>query len=172
VRAWRRWYLGYYTVTHLRLQSEFEKMLPKNHPYVMNYKENADQLRGLRQRAADRRSRPSEPTIYTPHYLQTLQDASESGVLHSRRRAPEDEVAVDAEHALQGGDRGGFRGRFSHTSRLRRISGVDRDAVELNVARAGLRGNLVANDERSAGAADPADGPQPRHRRAPRLRAP
>ena len=40
-------YLGYYTVVHLRLQSEFEKMLPKNHPYVLNYKENAEQLRAL-----------------------------------------------------------------------------------------------------------------------------
>ncbi|MEM8564764.1 MAG: RND family transporter, partial [Pseudomonadota bacterium] len=39
-------FLGY-QATQIKLQAGFEKMLPKNHEYVLNYTENADALRGL-----------------------------------------------------------------------------------------------------------------------------
>ena len=140
--------LGYYTVTHLRLQSEFEKMLPKNHPYVMNYKENADQLRGFGNvlRIA---IQTEEPTIYTPHYLQTLQEVNESvfyipGVVREKMKSlwtPNTRYKVVTEEGFEGD---------SVIPPDYDASEASIAAVKLNVARAGLGGNLVANDERSA----------------------
>ena len=140
--------LGYYTVNHLRLQSEFEKMLPKNHPYVMNYKENADQLRGFGNvlRIA---IQTDEPTIYTPHYLQTLQEVNESvfyipGVVREKMKSlwtPNTRYKVVTEEGFEGD---------SVIPPDYDASEASIAAVKLNVARAGLGGNLVANDERSA----------------------
>jgi predicted RND superfamily exporter protein len=141
-------FLGYYTVAHLRLQSEFEKMLPKNHPYVLNYKENAQHLRGLGNvlRLA---VETSEPTIYTPHYLETLQDANEQvfyipGVVREKLKSlwtPNTRYKIVTEEGFEGDsvippDYDG--------------SAESVEMVKINVARAGLRGNLVGNNEQSA----------------------
>jgi uncharacterized protein len=70
-------FLGYYAFNHLQLQAGFEKMLPKNHPYVRNYKENEEHLKGLGNVLRLALQTPEE-TIYTPHYLQSLREASDA----------------------------------------------------------------------------------------------
>lgn len=141
-------FLAYYTVTHMRLQSEFEKMLPKNHPYVLNYKAHAEQLRALGNvlRIA---VATDKPTIYTPGYLQTLREANEAvffipGVAREKMQSlwtPNTRYRVVTEEGFEGDT----------------VIPPDYDAtpasierVRRNAANAGLRGNLVANDERSS----------------------
>ncbi len=141
-------FLGYYTVTHMRLQSEFEKMLPKNHPYVLNYKANADQMRGLGNvlRIA---VATEDTTIYTPGYLQTLHEVNDAvfflpGVVREKMKSlwtPNTRYRVVTEEGFEGDS----------------VIPPDYDAspgsiarVRLNAAHAALRGNLIANDERSA----------------------
>ena len=141
-------YLGYYTFGHLQLQAGFEKMLPKSHPYVKNYKDNEEYLKGLGNvlRLA---VETDEPTIYTPQFLDTLQDVSDAvfyipGVVREDLKSlwtPNTRYKVVTEEGFEGGP----------------VVPPDYDGsaqsigmVKLNVARAGLRGDLVANNEQSS----------------------
>ncbi|MBK7729611.1 MAG: MMPL family transporter [Gammaproteobacteria bacterium] len=141
-------YLGYYTFGHLKLQAGFEKMLPKNHPYVKNYKDNEEYLKGLGNvlRLA---VETDEPTIYTPQFLDTLKDVSDAvfyipGVVREDLKSlwtPNTRYKVVTEEGFEGGP----------------VVPPDYDGsaqsigmVKLNVARAGLRGDLVANNEQSS----------------------
>jgi len=141
-------FLGYYAFNHLKLQAGFEKMLPKNHPYVRNYKENEEHLKGLGNVLRLALQTPEE-TIYTPHYLQSLREVS------------------DAVFYIPGVSRESLKSLWTPNTRYRVVTeeGFEGDSVvppdydgspqsigmvRLNVARAALRGDLVANDERSA----------------------
>jgi len=142
-------FFGYYTFGHLRLQAGFEKMLPKNHPYVQNYKENQEYLKGLGNvlRLAVETEDPKG--IYTPYFLQTLQEVSDAvffipGVSREDLKSlwtPNTRYKVVTEEGFEGGP----------------VVPPDYDGspqsigtVKLNVARAGLRGDLVANNELSS----------------------
>jgi len=142
-------FFGYYTFGHLQLQAGFEKMLPKNHPYVQNYKDNQEYLKGLGNvlRLAVETEDPKG--IYTPYFLQTLQEVSDSvffipGVSREDLKSlwtPNTRYKVVTEEGFEGGP----------------VVPPDYDGspqsigtVKLNVARAGLRGDLVANNEQSS----------------------
>ncbi len=141
-------FFGYYAVANMRLQSEFSKMLPKNHPYVLNYEAHAEELRGLGNvlRIA---VATDGPTIYTPGYLQTLREVNEAvffipGVAREKMKSlwtPNTRYRVVTEEGFEGDTviPPDYDGSPVSIARVRR-----------NVASAGLRGNLVANDERSA----------------------
>jgi hypothetical protein len=140
--------LGYIAATQLRLLGGFEKMLPKNHPYVQNYLANADSLRALGNvvRVAVETDGDS---IYTAEYLKTLQDVNDAvffipGVSREAMRSlwtPNTRYRIVTEEGFEGGP----------------VIPPDYDGsprsvatVRENVARAGIVGNLVANDGRSA----------------------
>ena len=62
--------LGWQT-THLQLNASFEKMIPDDHPYIVNYLENRKQLSGLGNAvriAVENKS----GSIYDAHYLEQL----------------------------------------------------------------------------------------------------
>ena len=140
--------LAWTAVTRLQMLGSFEKMLPKDHPYVQNYKANADSLRALGNvlRLA---VETDGDTIYTPEFLKTLQEVSNEvfyipGVARESMKSlwtPNTRYRVVTEEGFEGGP----------------VVPPDYDGspasvatVKLNVERAGLIGNLVANDERSS----------------------
>ena len=140
--------LAWTAATRLQMLGSFEKMLPKDHPYVQNYKANADSLRALGNvlRLA---VETDGDTIYTPEFLKTLQEVSNEvfyipGVARESMKSlwtPNTRYRVVTEEGFEGGP----------------VVPPDYDGspasvatVKLNVERAGLIGNLVANDERSS----------------------
>ncbi len=140
--------LAWTAATRLQMLGSFEKMLPKDHPYVQNYKANADSLRALGNvlRLA---VETDGDTIYTPEFLKTLQEVSNEvfyipGVARESMKSlwtPNTRYRVVTEEGFEGGP----------------VVPPDYDGspasvamVKLNVERAGLIGNLVANDQRSS----------------------
>ena len=139
--------LGYQS-TKLQLQAGFEKTLPKAHQYVLNYRANQDALKGLgnnlRIVAAVK-----EGTIFTPENLQFLEKLN-------------DEIFF-----IPGVDRNGMKSLFTPNTRWRMVTEEgfeggpvipgDYDPtspksigeVQINMVRAGILGDLIANDLKS-----------------------
>lgn len=136
-----------FQATKIELRAGFQKMLPKAHPYVENYRTNQDNLQGLGNNlrvivAVD------EGTIFTPENLEFVEAVS-------------DEIFF-----LPGVDRNGMKSIFTPNTRWRVVTERgfeggpvipgDYDAspesiaqIRQNVERAGIIGDMVANDERS-----------------------
>ena len=140
--------LGWIAATRLQMLGSFEKMLPKDHPYVQNYMANAEFLRGLGNvlRVA---VETDDESIFNPEFLKTFQEISNEvfytpGVARESMKSlwtPNTRYRVVTEEGFEGGP----------------VIPPDYDGspasialVKLNVERAGLVGNLVANDLRSA----------------------
>ena len=139
--------LGYQS-TKLQLQAGFDKTLPKAHQYVLNYRANQDALKGLgnnlRIVAAVK-----EGTIFTPENLQFLEKLNE-------------EIFF-----IPGVDRNGMKSLFTPNTRWRMVTEEgfeggpvipgDYDPtspksigeVQINMVRAGILGDLIANDLKS-----------------------
>lgn len=137
-----------FQATKIELQAGFEKTLPKAHPYVLNYQANKNELKGLgnnlRIVAAVK-----EGNIFTPENLKFLEELN-------------DELFF-----LPGVDRNGMKSLFTPNTRWRVVTEEgfeggpvipgDFDAtkpasialVQLNIVRAGILGDLVANDLKS-----------------------
>lgn len=64
--------LGYMAATRLEVRPSFEKMIPQSHPYIKNFMENRDQLRGLGN-SVRVVIETTEGDIYDADYLETLQ---------------------------------------------------------------------------------------------------
>ena len=69
--------LGWIAATRLQLLGGFEKMLPTEHPYVQNYKANADSLRGLGNVLRLAVETDGE-SIYNAEFLKKLQDVNDA----------------------------------------------------------------------------------------------
>ena len=138
-----------FQATGIRLQAGFEKTLPKAHQYVINYQANRSELGGglgnnLRIVVAVK-----EGTLFTEENLKFFE-------------AVNDEIFY-----IPGVDRNGMKSIFTPNTRWRVVTEEgfeggpvipgDFDAsarsigeVRRNIARAGIMGDLVANDEKSA----------------------
>ena len=138
-----------YQATGIKLQAGFEKTLPKAHQYVINYQANKDELGGglgnnLRIVVAVK-----EGTLFTQENLKFFE-------------AVNDEIFY-----IPGVDRNGMKSIFTPNTRWRVVTEEgfeggpvipgDFDAspksigeVQRNIARAGIMGDLVANDWKSA----------------------
>lgn len=137
-----------YQATKIQLQAGFEKTLPKAHPYVLNYQANKNELKGLgnnlRIVAAVK-----EGSIFTPENLKFLE-------------ALNDEIFF-----LPGVDRNGMKSLFTPNTRWRVVTEEGFEGgpvipgdfnptspqsiaqVQLNIVRAGILGDLIANDLKS-----------------------
>ncbi len=139
---------GWAVYTKLELQAGFEKMLPKNHPYVINYEANKDNLKGLgntlRLAVAT-----SDDTIYTPEFMKILERVTDevffvSGVDRSRLKSlwtPNTRWQIVTQEGFEGGpvippDYDGSQASVGE--------------VKVNVGRGGYTGSLVGNNHRSA----------------------
>jgi len=137
-----------YQATKIQLQAGFEKTLPKNHPYVLNYQENQNNLKGLGNNLRVVVA-VKEGTIFTPENLKYIEEVN-------------DEIFF-----IPGVDRNGMKSIFTPNTRWRVVTEQgfeggpvipgDYDAspqsigqIKVNIARAGIMGDLVGNDEKSA----------------------
>lgn len=140
--------LAWVAVTRVGINANFEKMLPHGHPYIQNYLAHKDDLSGLgnvvRIVVENRNG-----TVFDPDYLEELKRINDAvyltpGVDRSAMKSiwmP----AVRWTEVTEEGFRGGpvmppdFDGSQSSIRQL-----------QANVARAGIAGSLVGNDERSS----------------------
>ena len=137
-----------YQATKIQLQAGFEKTLPKNHPYVLNYQANQNNLKGLGNNLRVVVA-VKEGTIFTPENLKFIEEVN-------------DEIFF-----IPGVDRNGMKSIFTPNTRWRVVTEQgfeggpvipgDYDAspqsigqIKVNIARAGIMGDLVGNDEKSA----------------------
>jgi len=137
-----------YQATKIELKAGFEKMLPKNHPYVVNYQENKHELAGLGNNlrlAVETKG----VSIYEPEFLEAFERISQEvflvpGVDRIGMKSlftPNTRWTIVTEEGFTGGPvvPDGFDGSAEMIERLK-----------LNVIRAGITGDLVSNDARSA----------------------
>ncbi len=137
-----------YQATKIQLQAGFEKMLPKAHPYVLNYQANEGGLKGLGNNLRVIVA-VKDGTIFTPENLKFV------------------EAVSDELFYMPGVDRNGLKSIWTPNTRWRVVTEEgfeggpvipgDYDAspgsieeVKVNIQRAGIVGDLVANDEKSA----------------------
>ena len=137
-----------YQATKIELKAGFEKMLPQNHPFVINYQENKHELAGLGNNLRLAVETKGE-SIYEPEFLETFERISE-------------EVFF-----IPGVDRIGMKSLFTPNTRWKIVTeegftggpvvpdGFDNspemiEKLKINVQRAGIIGDLISNDARSA----------------------
>jgi predicted RND superfamily exporter protein len=136
--------LGFLAATRLTLNASFERMLPVSHPYIQNYLEHKNDLRGLGNSLRIVVANPGGD-IYDPMYLETLRKIHDELVLTpgvdrtwvKSLWSP----AVRWTEVTEEGFRGGpvmpdnYDGSAAATEQLRG-----------NIARSGLVGGLVGNN--------------------------
>lgn len=137
-----------FQVTKLRLNASFERMIPTQHPYIVNYFQHKADLLGLGNSIAIAVETP-EGTIFDPAYLETL-------------RKINDEVFF-----IPGVDRGGMKSLWTPTTRWAEVtedgltggpvipdtydgSAASVEMVRANALRSGEIGQLVANNFKSS----------------------
>jgi predicted RND superfamily exporter protein len=140
-------FLGY-QARNITLQAGFEKMLPKGHPYVINYQENKKFLKGLGNNLTVSLQGSGE-SVFEKDYLDTLEQLSDevffiSGVERTAMKSlftPNTRWRVVTEEGFDGGPvmPGYFDG-----------SAEKMDELVTNVRNSGVVGSLVANDLKSS----------------------
>ncbi len=138
-----------YQATKIKLQAGFDKTLPKSHQYVINYNANSNELKGLGNQLRIV-VEVKDGTIFTPENLRYVE-------------AVNDEIFF-----IPGVDRNGMKSIFTPNTRWRVVTEAgfeggpvipgdfDFDSqksieeVKVNILRAGIMGDLVANNEKSA----------------------
>ena len=140
--------LGFMAVTRLELRPSFEKMIPQSHPYIQNYLENRQSLRGLGN-SLRVVVENTEGDIFDPAYLQTLRQIN-------------DELFLS-----QGVDRAWMKSLWSPAVRWTEVteegfqggpvmpdsyqgSAGDIEQLRQNIERANIVGSLVARDFKSS----------------------
>jgi len=132
----------------LRVNTSFESMLPQSHPFVRNYLENRDQLRGLGNTVRIA-VETDEGDIYSKKFLAALEKANQMVFLTSSvDRAWMKSLwspSVIWTEVTEDGFAGGTVMPPSYDGSANSIA-----ELKLNIERAGLVGSLVANDHRSS----------------------
>ncbi|OMQ29628.1 efflux RND transporter permease subunit [Pseudomonas putida] len=140
--------LGYMAVTRLELRPSFEKMIPQSQPYIQNYLENRQSLRGLGN-SVRVVVENTQGDIFDPGYLEVLKQVNDQlflteGVDRSWMKSLWS-PGVRWTEVTQEGFQGGpvmpdtYRGSPGDIERLRQ-----------NIGRAGIVGSLVASDFKSS----------------------
>ncbi|MCB1731757.1 MAG: MMPL family transporter, partial [Halieaceae bacterium] len=137
-----------YQATKIQLQAGFEKTLPKAHQYVINYQENANELKGLGNNLRVAVA-VKEGTIFTKENLAFLEEVNDElffmpGVDRNGMKSiwtPNTRWRVVTEEGFEGGPviPGDYDG-----------SEESIEEIKVNIARAGILGDLVSNDGKSA----------------------
>jgi len=140
--------LGYMAMTRLELRPSFEKMIPQSQPYIQNYLENRQSLRGLGN-SVRVVVENTQGDIFDPHYLTVLKQVN-------------DELFL-----MQGVDRAWMKSLWSSAVRWTEVteqgfqggpvmpdsyqgSASDIEQLRQNINRAGIVGSLVASDFKSS----------------------
>jgi predicted RND superfamily exporter protein len=140
--------LGIAAVFRLTLNASFEKMIPRGHPYIQNYLENRNDLRGLGN-ALRIVVVNTQGDIYDPKYLDALRQISDELVLTPGvDRAWVKSLwtpAVRWTEVTEEGFRGGPVMPDNYDGSTPMI-----EQLRGNIARSGIRGSLVGNDFKSS----------------------
>ena len=140
-------FLGWHAA-RLEVNASFDKMIPRSHPYILNYFANRDSLRGLGNSVrvvVENR----DGDIFDADYLQVLQKVNDTVFL------------------IPGVDRSWMRGLWTTSLRWNEVteegyrggpvmpdefkgSPAQMAQLKTNIARAGIVGSYVANDFRSS----------------------
>ena len=139
--------LGFFA-TQLEMNARFDKLLPQSHPYIRNYLANQAELRGLGN-SLRVVVENTEGDIYDREYLEALRVVNEALFLTPGINRPQVRSlwmpAVRWVEVTEEGFQGGAVMPDTYTGTAESLA-----ALRLNVRRAGLSGNLVANDARSS----------------------
>ncbi|WP_248282016.1 efflux RND transporter permease subunit [Parazoarcus communis] len=133
--------------TRLQFNANYEKAIPAQHPYVLNYQKHAADLKGLGN-AIRIAVEHVDGSVYDPDYLATLREISDAlflipGVERQNMKSlwtPNTRWLGVTEEGLEGGPviPDGYDGSPESLAQLR-----------ANIARSGEIGQIVARDERS-----------------------
>ncbi|OPK11348.1 RND transporter, partial [Pseudomonas sp. VI4.1] len=139
--------LGYMAVTRLELRPSFEKMIPQSQPYIKNFLENRQSLRGLGN-SVRVVVENTQGDIFDPHYLEVLKQVNDQlflteGVDRAWMKSLWSPGVRWTEVTVQGFQGGPvmpdtYKGSPSDIEQLRQ-----------NISRAGIVGSLVASDFKS-----------------------
>ncbi|RTR53438.1 RND family transporter [Pseudomonas aeruginosa] len=134
--------------TRLTLNASFEKMIPREHPFILNYLDHRQELAGLGNAVRIAVANP-KGSIYDKNYLQVLQEINDEvyllpGVDRSAMKSlwtPSTRWTGVTEEGLEGGPviPDGYDG-----------GAASLDALKRNVERSNEIGQLVAFDQRSS----------------------
>ncbi|VVQ22365.1 hypothetical protein PS914_06778 [Pseudomonas fluorescens] len=140
--------LGYFAATRLTLTASFEKMLPQSQPFIKNYLDNRQSLRGLGN-AVRVVVENSEGDIYDPQYLEVLKQVNDTlfitpGVDRAWMKSlwtPAVRWTEVTEEGFQGGPvmPDAYDGSAKGVEQLRQ-----------NITRSGIVGSLVGNNFKSS----------------------
>ncbi len=140
--------LGYFAATRLSLNASFEKMIPQSQPFIKNYLENRQSLRGLGN-AVRVVVENTEGDIYDPQYLEVLKQVNDTliitpGVDRAWMKSlwtPAVRWTEVTEEGFQGGPvmPDSYDGSAKSVEQLRQ-----------NIARSGIVGSLVGNNFKSS----------------------
>ncbi|MFG0754707.1 RND family transporter [Pseudomonas sp. TYF_14] len=137
-----------FQASKLQVNAGFEDIIPQSHPYIRNYLENKADLRGLGNNLRVVVEN-TQGDIYDPEYLEALKQVNDAlflmpGVNRSFVKSIWMPVVRWTE-VTEEGFRGGPVMPDTYDGSARAIN-----ELRTNVSRAGLRANLIANDQRSA----------------------
>lgn len=140
--------MGYTVYARLGLSASYEKMTPQHHPYVLNYLENSSELSGLGSALRVVVANP-QGDIFESEYLDRLRQIhDELFMVPGVDRAWVKSLWAPAVRWTEVTEEG-FRGGPVMPSDY---DGTERglDNLQRNIGRAGILGELVANDYRSS----------------------
>ena len=140
--------LSYVAATRLTLTASFEKMLPQSQPFIQNYLDNRQSLRGLGN-AVRVVVENSEGDIYDPHYLEVLKQVNDTLFLTPGvDRAWMKSLWTPAVRWTEVTEEGFRGGPVMPDAYDGSASGVEQ--LRLNIARSGIVGSLVGNNFKSS----------------------
>lgn len=140
--------LGYVAATRLSLTASFEKMLPQSQPFIQNYLEHRDSLRGLGNTVRIVVEN-TDGDIFEPAYLQALKEINdELFVTPGVDRAWMKSLWTPAVRWTEVTEQGFQGGPVMPDSYDGSPAGVEQ--LRMNIARSGLVGSLVGNNFRSS----------------------
>jgi predicted RND superfamily exporter protein len=137
-----------FQATKLEINAGFEKMIPHAHPYVRNYLESRGDLRGLGN-SVRVVVENTDGDIYDPAYLEILKQVNdELFLMPDVDRAWMKSIWTPAVRWSEVNEQGFTGGPVMPDNYDGSPASVD--ALKLNIRRANIVGNLVANDFRSS----------------------
>ncbi|WP_223616194.1 efflux RND transporter permease subunit [Pseudomonas sp. BF-B-30] len=140
--------LSYFAATGLTLNASFEKMIPQSQPYIKNYLENRQALRGLGNTVRVVVEN-TDGDIYDPKYLEVLKQVNDTLFLTPGvDRAWIKSLWTPAVRWTEVTEEGFRGGPVMPDSYDGSASGVEQ--LRLNIARSGIVGSLVGNNFKSS----------------------
>ncbi|CAI8698712.1 efflux RND transporter permease subunit [Pseudomonas sp. IT-P176] len=140
--------LSYFAATGLTLNASFEKMIPQSQPYIKNYLENRQALRGLGNTVRVVVEN-TDGDIYDPKYLEVLKQVNDTLFLTPGvDRAWIKSLWTPAVRWTEVTEEGFRGGPVMPDSYNGSASGVEQ--LRLNIARSGIIGSLVGNNFKSS----------------------